>query len=97
MKLRWQLDSLGEPYLVLHAEPEVSSIYSEADLLLERFIQQARLRGVIVQNESGLETDNSYASLRLRLKGEYCWDRAPREIANAAREAALRAGSEEGQ
>jgi len=62
MQIDLRIDSNGKPYLVLLCDGQDNT----ANDALEYFIAQARGGGVVIQNESSLETDSRYASIRLK-------------------------------
>ena len=64
MEIKLKIDYEGEPYLVLLSEKSAISPSLSSDTL-ELFIRQARRRGIVIKNESSLETANGYASIRL--------------------------------
>ena len=65
MRIELRMDYDGEPYLLLLSEKSATSptIASE---VLERFISQARRRGIVMKQESSFEFCNDYASIRLK-------------------------------
>ena len=67
MKISLKLDYDGEPYIVLLSEKPAlhnTEQCTESELL-ELFIRQAKKRGIVIKNESDMETRNNYASIRL--------------------------------
>lgn len=67
MKLSLKVDYDGEPYIVLLSEKPAlhhTEQCTESELL-ELFIRQAKKRGMVIKNESDMETRNDYASIRL--------------------------------
>ena len=67
MKMLLKLDYDGEPYIVLLSETPAlhASTQCTDSELLELFIRQAKKRGIVIKNESDMETRNDYASIRL--------------------------------
>lgn len=67
MKIALKLDYSGEPYIVLLSEkPTLSRAEQCTDAeLLELFIRKAKVQGLVIKNESDMDSRNDYASIRL--------------------------------
>lgn len=66
MKISLKVDYDGEPYIVLLSEKPAlhhAEQCTESELL-ELFIRKAKEKGLIIKNESDMETRNDYASIR---------------------------------
>ena len=68
MKISLKIDYNGEPYIVMLSEKPVNyhTIQCTDAELLERFISEAKERGVEFKNEADFDTRNDYASIRLK-------------------------------
>ena len=67
MKISLKVDYDGEPYLVLLSQKPAlhhTEQCTESELL-ELFIRKAKQRGLIIKNESDMDTRDDYASIRL--------------------------------
>jgi len=63
MRIELKIDSKGVPYLELECATILGrDVRSD---LLERFISLAREKGLVIKNESSLDSANDYASIRV--------------------------------
>lgn len=69
MKVVLKIDYDGNPYLLLKSEKSLRlSESSIEDELLELFVRKAKAKGIVLKNESDMETRNDYMSIRLKGK-----------------------------
>lgn len=70
MRVVLKIDYDGNPYLLLKSEkPQLRlSESSIEDELLELFVRKAKSKGIVLKNESDMETRDDYMSIRLKGK-----------------------------
>lgn len=67
MRILLKVDYDGNPYLLLKSEKSQSRLSeSSGDELLELFIRKAKAKGIVLKNESDMETRDDYASIGLK-------------------------------
>jgi hypothetical protein len=67
MRISLKVDFCGEPYIVLLSQkPALHHTEQCAESeLLELFIRKAKNRGLVIKNESDMDTRDDYASIRI--------------------------------
>jgi hypothetical protein len=65
MRIDLQVDDDGNPFLELLSEEDVMHPSVESQLL-ENFIRMAREKGLVIVNETNMNSRNDYASIRIK-------------------------------